>query len=164
MPATNNFYVIPTEVKLLQVHAGVSVDSTHNVIVNDTTTNKLQAMSLADLLTAVSTTKANILLTGQTAAVGSVSTYTPAVDGTYLVGGNVNITAISAGSLALQVTYTDEANVFTTFTFVTGLSATGHNNPAPIIINVKASTAITIKTTFSGVSITYNVKGLIQAL
>lgn len=109
-------------------------------------------------------TKANVLLTAQHASVASVATYTAPADGRYSVGGNVNVTAISAGALSLQVTYTDENSSSTTTSFITGISATGHNNPAQIIINAKSGTAITVLTTFSGVSVTYSVAGVIQAL
>lgn len=112
-------------------------------------------------------------LTAQGAAVSSVTTVTAPNDGsshTYQVGGYVTITAISAGSLTLQATYTDETSTSRTQSFfgegltTAALSTTGGFAFPPMTIRAKQNTAITVLTTFTGVSTTYDVGGVIIQL
>lgn len=97
---------------------------------------------------------------------------TPAVDGTYRIGGNVTITAIATDVAQLQVVYTDETNTSRTVLFYplgltsAALSATGAYTFPDTQIRVKASTTITVSvalTTSLG-SITYNAGATIQQL
>jgi hypothetical protein len=109
----------------------------------------------------------------QTAANASVVTYTTANDAvahTYSVHAYSAITAISAGTLTVQVSFTDENSNAQTLSFFgmgltsAGLTATGFTDFAPGTIRAKANTAITILTTFTGVSITYDAGGAIELL
>lgn len=107
-------------------------------------------------------------LTAQTTAVASVVAVTTPNDGVnhqYEVGAYTAITAISAGTLTVQVTFTDENNVAQTLNFfpmgitTAGLSATGFTGFPPANIRCKPNTAVTLKTTFTGVSVTYDIGG-----
>lgn len=112
--------------------------------------------------------------TAQTAAVASVATYTVgAADGSFLVSANANITAFVAGTFNVTVAYTDETNTARTLTLnfssLTGtlgvaLAATGPFEGIPAHIRCKASTAITIATTGTFTSLTYNVEGVITQI
>jgi hypothetical protein len=112
--------------------------------------------------------------TAQTAAVVSVASYTNgAADGSFLISANVNITSFTAGTFNTTVTYTDETNTSRTLTLnfssITGtlgiaLAAAGAFEGIPAHIRVKASTAITIATTGTFTSLTYNVEGLITQI
>lgn len=114
--------------------------------------------------------------TAQTAAVASVATYTVgASDGSFLVAANVLITTSAAYSFTVTVTYTDEANTARTANFqfsdqnnssivvtiTTGLGGAVPFQGLPMLIRCKASTAITIATTGTFTTVTYNVEGLI---
>ncbi len=105
-------------------------------------------------------------LTAQTTAVNPVVQYTVgATDGTFTVGGYITITAISAGSLNLQVIYTDETSTVRTRTIVPNngsLIATGVAMYPNVQIHAQAGSTITLLTTFGGASVTYNVGGTIE--
>lgn len=112
-------------------------------------------------------------LTAQTATVSSVTTVTSPNDGnahTYLVGAYSIVTAISAGTVTVTCTYTDQNNAARTATFfgegltTAAISGTGATGFPPITIRTKANTAITLVATFAGVSITYDVGGFIQQI
>jgi uncharacterized secreted protein with C-terminal beta-propeller domain len=110
--------------------------------------------------------------TGQTATNSSVVTFTTPNDAThsYRVGAYTAITAISAGTLTVTVTFTDENNTSRTITYfpmgltTAGLTSTGFTAFAPINIRVKQNTAITLVSTFTGVSVGYDVGGTIESL
>lgn len=110
----------------------------------------------------------------QTAAVASIATYTVgAVDASFQVSGNLNITVSTTFSIALNVTYTDETNTARTLTLtlssiagvlltaITNVQGVGAYEGVPLQIRCKASTAITILTAGTFTSVTYNVEGLI---
>lgn len=114
-------------------------------------------------------------LTGQTAAVSNVITYnTPSPGGTYRIGGYINITAASASTITLKVTYTDENSNSVTQIIPLTLASTGaisttavaisNNSATDIQIRVLGSTAITVLTTVTGVSRTYDVGATIESL
>lgn len=112
-------------------------------------------------------------VTAQSAANTSVATYTTPNDSavhSFRVGCYANITAISAGTLTQQVAFTDENNAAQTLTFFgmgltsAGLTSTGFTGFAPMNIRCKSNTAITVKTTFTGVSITYDDGATIESL
>lgn len=106
-------------------------------------------------------------LTAQSAAVTSVMTaYNTPNDSTihtYRVNAYTAITAISAGTLTVQLSFTDETNTVRTLSYFAmgltsaGLTGTGFDAFPPAVIRCKANTAITVLTTFTGVSITYDV-------
>lgn len=113
--------------------------------------------------------------TAQVAAVASVATYTNgAADGSFHVSANVNVTTSTTHSFSVQVDYTDETNTAQTLTLtfsqltaalvsvITNVTGAGPYEGLPVQIRCKASTAITVKTTGTFTTVTYNVEGLIQ--
>lgn len=115
--------------------------------------------------------------TAQTGAVASVSTYTcGAADGSFEVSANILVTASTTHAFTCTCAYTDEGNTARTITFnfsnvggtlLTSIANTGGAVPyegIPLHIRVKASTAITIATTGTFTSVTYNVEGIIRQL
>lgn len=112
--------------------------------------------------------------TAQTAANASVATYTVGgADGSFYISANVNVTAFSVGTFNTTCTYTDETNASRTVTFnfssITGtlgiaIAAAGAFEGIPLHIRCKASTAITIKTSGTFTSLTYNVEGSITQI
>lgn len=112
-------------------------------------------------------------VTGQTATNTSIVTVTSPNDGVahqYQVGMYINITAISAGTVTVTYTFTDENSVGRTLTlFPMGLtsatiSATGFIAFPTATIRVKANTAITGVATFTGVSVAYDAGGSIEKI
>lgn len=112
---------------------------------------------------------------GQTAAVASVATYTVgAADGSFLVSANVNVTISTTHSFSVQLDYTDETNTARTLTLtlskldgtllsvITDATGAGPYAGLTFQIRCKASTTITIKTSGTFTTVTYNVEGLIQ--
>lgn len=104
----------------------------------------------------------------QTAAVPTVATYTVGTsDGSFLVSSNVNVTTYTAGTFTTTVTYFDETNTSQTVTFNfsttagvlgTAIATAGPFEGVPLRIRAKASTAITVATTGTFTSLTYNVE------
>lgn len=112
--------------------------------------------------------------TGRTAAVASVATYTlPAADGSFLISANVLVTTSTLHNFTVTVAYTDDGNTARTetlpFSVLAGTFITAITNASgavpytgiPIHIRAKASTAITIATTGTFTTVTYNVEGSI---
>lgn len=133
-------------------------------LVSDTVT--LNSVPLAQIV-------AHADSTGQTATNNSVVTYTTPNDATqhsFRIGAYTAITAISAGTLTITATFTDENNTSRTVTFFgmgltsAGLTATGFTAFPSVNIRCKENTAITLKSTFTGVSTTYDVGGTIESL
>lgn len=112
--------------------------------------------------------------TAQVAANASVATYTVgSADGSFMVSGNVNVTAFAVGTFNVTVTYTDETNTSQTlkmnFSSLTGtigiaIAATGPFEGIPAHIRCKAATAITVATSGTFTSLTYNVEGYITQI
>ena len=119
--------------------------------------------------------------TAQTAAVASVATFTVgASDGTFEVSGNVRVTTSTNYTFDLRVVWTDEESVerdwMFSFTNSTGSTApftatsggggvgTTPMRGIPLLIRCKASTAITIKTSGTFTTVTYNVEGVIKQI
>lgn len=111
--------------------------------------------------------------TAQSAANTSVATYTTPNDSTvhsFRVGGYANITAISAGTLTVQVSFTDETGTAQTLNYFgmgltsAGLTTTGFTGFSASYIRCNPNTAITFKTTFTGVSIVYDVGCSMESL
>lgn len=115
--------------------------------------------------------------TAQTAAVASVATYTVGVaDGSFEVSANVLVTTATLHSFTATIAYTDEGNTARTVTmqfstlagaFVTAMTNAQGTVPyegVPLHIRCKASTAITIATTGTFTTVTYNVEGSIRQI
>lgn len=115
--------------------------------------------------------------TAQTAAVASVATLTVgAADATYMVSANVLVTTATLHNFTVTVAYTDEGNTARTltlnFSLLAGTLGTAIANAAgavpyegvPLQIRCKASTAITIATTGTFTTCTYNVEGFIKRI
>lgn len=115
--------------------------------------------------------------TAQTAAVASVSTYTVgAADGSFEISANVLITTSTLHNFTATVAYTDEGNTARTvtlqFSTLAGAFVTAMTNAQGAVpyegvalhIRAKASTAITIATTGTFTTVTYNVEGIIRQL
>lgn len=112
--------------------------------------------------------------TGQVAANASVAAYTVgAADGSFYISANTNVTTFSVGTFNVTCAYTDETNTSRTLTLnfstITGtlgiaIAAAGAFEGIPVHIRCKASTAITIATTGTFTSLTYNVEGSITQI
>lgn len=112
--------------------------------------------------------------TAQAGAVGSVATFTPSADGSFEISANVLVTVATTHSFTVVCAYTDEGNTARSATLIfalTGGSATGtiaNANGAipymgqPAHIRVKGGTAITISTSGTFTTVTYNVEGVIK--
>lgn len=109
----------------------------------------------------------------QNATNSSVAAYTTPNDSTvhpFRVGATAAVTAISAGTLTITATFTDENNASQTVTFFgmgltsAGITGTGYTAFAPANIWAKPNTAITVVATFTGVSITYDAGAVIESL
>lgn len=113
--------------------------------------------------------------TAQTAAVASVAAYTVgSADGSFIVSANVLVTTSTTHNFTVTVAYTDEGNTARTLTLnfssLAGVIATAIINTGgavpyeglPMHIRCKASTAITVATTGTFTSVTYNVEAVIQ--
>lgn len=115
--------------------------------------------------------------TAQAAAVASVTAYTVGTaDSSFLVSGNVLVTAAVTASFTMTVNYTDESNtsrtLVLTFSNITGtllstitnVTGTGAYEGVPLHIRCKAATTITMATTGTFTSVTYNVEGAITKI
>lgn len=123
-------------------------------------------------------TIANGRATAQTAAISAVTTYTVgASDTSFIISANVNITTSTTHSFTVTCTYTDEGNTSriltlsfnqlaggTPITTITNVTGSGPYEGVPSHIRVKASTTITVATTGTFTSVTYNVEGFLQQL
>lgn len=118
---------------------------------------------------------ANGRVTAQSAANASVSSYTVgAADGSFEVQGLVNVTASTTHSFSMTVAYTDEDSVAQTATFVfqkndgsttttiTDTTSTGPYYSSMLRIRAKASTSITVATSGTFTSVTYNAEAGIK--
>lgn len=114
-------------------------------------------------------------LTGQSSGQSSVATFTVgAADGSFRVAANVNLTAFTVGTFTTTCIYTDEGNTSRTatlpFTSLSGTigtaitTTTGPYEGVPIHIRAKAGTTVTIGTTGTFTTLTYNVEGTIERL
>lgn len=156
-PAGNTIVAIPN---------GVSY-----TVISDGTNWIIQAASSGPN---VNTLKVKADLTGQTGAVGTVTSFAVPGSGsfnTFVVGGYLTVTAVSLDVIQLQVAYTDETNTSRTQSFfvqgaTTGISTTGANGYSPMQIRVKQGTTITVSTilTTGTGSITYDVGASISQL
>lgn len=115
--------------------------------------------------------------TAQTAAKANIVPFTVGgADSSFLVWSNILVTASTLNSFTTTVTYTDESNTSRTLTLnfsqLTGAFITTITNATgaapyegvPVSIRCKASTAITISTTGTFTTVTYNVESFIQQI
>lgn len=113
-------------------------------------------------------------VTAQTSANASIATVTaPASDSSYIVSANVLVTSSTAHTFTITCTYTDEGNTSRTVTLnfsqISGTIGTSITNAAgavpyegiPLHIRCKASTTITIASTGTFTTVTYNAEGVI---
>jgi hypothetical protein len=121
---------------------------------------------------------ANARATSQTASVGSVAAYTVgASDGTFEIGAQVLVTSSTTHSFSVQVLFTDEtstsqapamavwdANTGTVVSSITNALGARPYYMIPMQIRCKASTSITITTSGTFTSVTYNVEGTIKQI
>lgn len=136
--------------------------------------------------TLISATAANIVAAGipqitsgrftaQTAAKTNIVPYTVgAADSSFLIWANILVTASTLNSFTTTVTYTDESNTSRVLTLnfsqLTGAFITTITNATgaapyegvPVGIRCKAGTTITISTTGTFTTVTYNVEAFIQ--
>lgn len=110
--------------------------------------------------------------TAQTAAKASLATYTPASDGSFLVSANVNVTTSTSHSFNVTVAYHDENNTSRTMSLpfaslagtftptIANTNVTAYSS-AQFHIRAKGGTAITIQTSGTFTTVTYNVEALI---
>lgn len=116
-------------------------------------------------------------LTARTTAQASVATYTVgAADGSFRVSANVLVTTATAHNFTVTCAYTDEGNTARTLTFnfssLAGVFATAIINTGgavpyagvPMHIRCKAGTTITIATTGTFTTVSYNVEGIIEQI
>jgi hypothetical protein len=111
--------------------------------------------------------------TAVTNATTSLAAYTtPAVDSSYDVSANVQVTASTVAAMSVTCTYTDETNTSRTLTLgftqlsgatlvtsITNALGTGPYEGIHYHIRCKASTTITFATTGTVTGITYNIEG-----
>ncbi len=112
------------------------------------------------------------------AASGTIATYTPTADGTFMVGANVLITTATTHNFTVTVGYTDEGNTARVLTFnfsviggtlATAIINTGGAVPyegVPLVIRAKANVAITIQTAAGGTysNVVYNASAYITQI
>lgn len=116
-------------------------------------------------------------VTAQVAANASVAAYTVgASDSSFLISANVLVTAAVTASFGMTVAYTDESNTARTLTLtfsnitgtllstITNVTGTGAYEGVPLHIRCKAATSITMATTGTFTSVTYNVEGQITQI
>jgi hypothetical protein len=110
-------------------------------------------------------------LTAQTAANASITTYTPAADGSFMVSANVNITTVGSAAFSVRCIYTDETNTVrtTNIQFSTGaaantvtLNAAGAFAGNSMRIRAKSGTSITVDSNGTFTGCTYNVEAAIM--
>lgn len=114
---------------------------------------------------------------GQTAAVASVATFTPAADSTFLVSANVAVTTATLHNFTVTCAYTNEASASVTLTLaftqvtgstlltaITNVTGVGSYEGITYHIRAKGGTAITIATAAGGTytTVAYNVEGMIS--
>ncbi len=114
--------------------------------------------------------QADGFFSAQTAAKAIVAQFTlSAADGVVVILSTVNVTASTLHSFSVQVDYTDETNTAQTETLtytqlnaasvsvITNGTGTGPYNGVALTLRCKASTSVTVKTTGTFTSVSYNV-------
>lgn len=118
-------------------------------------------------------TEAQNDLTGQTAAVASITTTTVPSNGThtYLIGGYIKVNSVTLATVTLQCTFTDQASASQTLSFfgegltTAALSTTGFVAFPPFTIRAKPGSSITVKTIAAiTTSVNYDTGGFIMRI
>lgn len=125
----------------------------------------------------VATIQGSGRVTAQTAAAASVMSYTVgASDASFLVSGNVNVTTSTTHSFTMTVAYTDETNAARTLTMsfqqlagtiintITNVTGAGPYEGVPAHIRCKAGTTVTVATTGTFTTVTYNAEANLTKL
>lgn len=111
--------------------------------------------------------------TAQTAANASIATFTPTADGSFDISANVLVTTSTLHNFSFVCNYTDEGNnarvltiTFTNLggTLLTAITNTGGTVPYEGLttrIRAKGGTSITLATTGTFTTVTYNVEGTV---
>ncbi len=110
-------------------------------------------------------------LTGQNSAVSSLCTYTSASNGWFEIDAYVTLTVATIASVSVQVVYTDEASNSHTMTMplfldagtLIGALTTATQARGITSVHAKANTPITVSTTGTFTTVTYNVGAIIKA-
>lgn len=113
----------------------------------------------------------------QTAAVASVVAYTVGPeDGSFRISADVNVTTSTVHNFTVTVAYTDETNAARTLTLtfsqlagtqvtaITNVTGAGPYSSITLHIRAKGATAITVATTGTFTTVTYNVEGFINQI
>lgn len=139
----------------------------------------LNIASIAGIATSGALGVAAIVASGRavakTSAVASVAATTPVADGTFEVSANVLVTTATTHNFTVTCAYTDEGGTARTLTLTFGLVAGGvattaiaNGNGAvpyhgvPVHLRCKGGTAITVATTGTFTTVTYNVEAIIK--
>lgn len=163
---------------------GLLADDADLTFLTDTLTAKGLVVGTTKLTSYNSITTAGLgipVITGsgrsttQTDAVASVATFTVgASDASFMVSANVLVTTSTTHNFTVTCAYTDEGNTVRTLTLsfssligtfltsITDVTGAGPYEGIPLHIRAKTATAITIATTGTFTTVTYNVEGLIQ--
>lgn len=111
-------------------------------------------------------------LTGQTAAVSSVASFTPGHDSIVQVGGGLLVTSYTSGTINLQVSYYDQSGTSQTATLIlqnnsgtatagAGASGAFYGNDLDLVAQAGHSVTVLTSGTFTA---TYNVSANIKQL
>lgn len=146
---------------------------TGGTIANVTTSGTLEGVTQAGQGLAVIVARGRSA--AQTAAVASICTFTVgAADASFEVAANLLITASTTFQIFVSATYTDEGNTARTMNLsliaLGGAATTNAGNAAgavpyascPQMIRCKAGTVITLLTSGTFTTVTYNVEGVIK--
>lgn len=120
---------------------------------------------------------ANTRFAAQTAAKSCGAHTVPAVDTTFQVSANINVTTATAHNFTVTCTYTDETNTSRVLTFgftqltgatllsaITNITGAGPYESPMYHIRCKASSTITIQSTGTFTTVTYNIEERIISL
>lgn len=164
LPNADNTYDIGSVgLRVRTVYAGASVLSGKVTTYNGLTTAGNGVPSVV----------ASGRVTAQTAAAAAITSFTPSADGTFEVSGNILVTAATTATFSMTVTYTDEGNTSRTvtmpFSVLAGTVTSSVTNVAgnvpymglSVKIRAKSGTAITVQTTGTFTSVTYNAEATI---
>lgn len=129
---------------------------------------------------ALSTTAPNLVsanrVTAQTAAASLTSYSVGASDGSFIISSNILVTSSTVHSFSVTCGYVDESNVSRTLTLnfsqLTGTFITAITNGTgasayegvPVHIRAKSGTLITLATTGTFTTVTYNFEGIMQQI
>lgn len=133
------------------------------------------AMNSAGTQSLLTSMKGSGRSTAQTAAVASVATFTVgSADASFMIMANIDVTTATAHNFTMTCAYTDEGGTARTLTLtfaqlagtlvtaITNVTGAGPYEGVPLIIRCQAATAITLATTGTFTTVTYNVEGFIQ--